>query len=116
MGAASVDERPSFTCPWCGSTSWHPSDVAEEYCGHCHVFVGDLELLEETPTAADLAREGLARPLDRKGAAGTYWVGAEGHEALGAPQLRNGRRGRLIEERRPAVVSRELPPPGGIEP
>ncbi len=25
-----------ITCSACGMTSWHPVDVAEGYCGHCH--------------------------------------------------------------------------------
>jgi hypothetical protein len=36
-----VNERPSFTCPDCGRTSYHPGDVAAQYCGNCHVFVDD---------------------------------------------------------------------------
>lgn len=30
------DTRPSFTCPRCGRTSYHPADAAEGYCGACH--------------------------------------------------------------------------------
>ena len=26
----------SITCPACGTTSHHPTDVAEGYCGRCH--------------------------------------------------------------------------------
>jgi hypothetical protein len=26
----------SITCPVCQMTSWHPADVGEGYCGHCH--------------------------------------------------------------------------------
>jgi hypothetical protein len=26
----------SITCPICGMTSYHPTDVAEGYCGRCH--------------------------------------------------------------------------------
>lgn len=29
---------PSFTCPTCGLTSYHPQDVAHRYCVACHVF------------------------------------------------------------------------------
>lgn len=32
----------SFTCPFCGATSHHPSDADQHYCGRCHVFVDDL--------------------------------------------------------------------------
>ena len=28
----------SITCLVCGMTSHHPQDVAQRYCGHCHVF------------------------------------------------------------------------------
>ena len=28
----------SITCLGCGMTSHNPTDVAERYCGHCHVF------------------------------------------------------------------------------
>ena len=31
---------PSFTCPTCGATSYHPDDVRHGYCGHCHAFTG----------------------------------------------------------------------------
>lgn len=27
---------PSFTCPVCGATSYHPKDVEQGYCGRCH--------------------------------------------------------------------------------
>jgi hypothetical protein len=30
----------SFTCPICGRTSWHPTDVAERWCGACHGATG----------------------------------------------------------------------------
>jgi hypothetical protein len=29
-------EPEAFTCPRCGRTSYHPKDIAEGYCGHCH--------------------------------------------------------------------------------
>jgi len=29
---------PSITCPVCEMTSYHPTDIAEGYCGHCHDF------------------------------------------------------------------------------
>lgn len=31
----------SITCKRCGRTSHHPEDVANRYCGHCHVFLDD---------------------------------------------------------------------------
>lgn len=27
---------PSITCPRCRKTSFHPVDIKEGYCGHCH--------------------------------------------------------------------------------
>lgn len=38
-GPAPAD-LPSITCPRCGLTSWHPTDVAEGYCGGCHEYTG----------------------------------------------------------------------------
>lgn len=32
---------PSFTCPACGATSYHPMDVRYGYCGRCHDFTGE---------------------------------------------------------------------------
>jgi hypothetical protein len=37
-----VTARPSFTCPRCQAVSAHPDDVANRYCGACHIFTGDL--------------------------------------------------------------------------
>lgn len=34
---------PSFTCPKCGMTSYHPEDVRQGYCGSCHEFTGEQE-------------------------------------------------------------------------
>lgn len=31
----------SFVCPRCGAESWNVNDVANRYCGRCHVFVDD---------------------------------------------------------------------------
>jgi RNase P subunit RPR2 len=28
----------SITCPQCGATSTHPTDIADGYCGRCHEF------------------------------------------------------------------------------
>lgn len=30
--------KPSITCPVCGSTSHHPKDVTDGYCGACHAY------------------------------------------------------------------------------
>jgi len=36
---ALVDGRThSITCLTCGSSSFHAQDIAQKYCGHCHVF------------------------------------------------------------------------------
>lgn len=32
----------SYKCPKCHRESHNPNDVANSYCGHCHVFVEDL--------------------------------------------------------------------------
>lgn len=36
-----VARLPSITCLRCGTTSYHPVDVHEHYCGHCHIFHDD---------------------------------------------------------------------------
>lgn len=33
--------RPSLTCPICGTISYNPNDVHEQYCVRCHVFLHD---------------------------------------------------------------------------
>jgi hypothetical protein len=30
-----------LTCRRCGATSFHPTDVAERYCGRCHEFLDE---------------------------------------------------------------------------
>lgn len=30
-----------ITCLLCGRTSHNPNDVAQRYCGHCHIFHGE---------------------------------------------------------------------------
>lgn len=35
---AGQEGQPSFTCPVCGAVSYHPQDVAHEYCGRCGTF------------------------------------------------------------------------------
>jgi ribosomal protein S27AE len=37
----SAPPAPSFTCPDCGATSYHPEDVRHGYCGRCHAFTGE---------------------------------------------------------------------------
>jgi hypothetical protein len=39
-GDAGRPELPSITCPVCGRTSWHPTDVEEGWCGACHGATG----------------------------------------------------------------------------
>lgn len=34
--------QPYIVCPRCGWTSHNRNDVAQRYCGHCHVFHDDL--------------------------------------------------------------------------
>jgi hypothetical protein len=34
-------EEPSFTCPFCGMTSFSVNDVEHRFCGHCKVFITD---------------------------------------------------------------------------
>lgn len=38
---------PSFTCPICGRTSWHPQDVEHGYCGACHAYTAEPLPLDE---------------------------------------------------------------------
>jgi ribosomal protein L37E len=33
-----IGGRKTITCLVCGRTSYHPRDVEEKYCGHCHRF------------------------------------------------------------------------------
>ncbi len=46
-----------FTCPRCGRTSHHPTDVREGYCGACHDWTGDRVIAcgPRPPTEADRA-------------------------------------------------------------
>lgn len=32
----------TITCRLCSMTSYHPEDIRQRYCGHCHVFHGVL--------------------------------------------------------------------------
>jgi hypothetical protein len=34
---------PSITCPRCGRVSYHPTDIRQRYCGHCHEFHDQME-------------------------------------------------------------------------
>jgi hypothetical protein len=37
-GCLVYPELGAITCTMCGLTSWNPNDVANRYCGNCHVF------------------------------------------------------------------------------
>lgn len=39
-------EPITITCPWCGATSTHPTDIAERYCGRCHRWHDPLPEIE----------------------------------------------------------------------
>jgi ribosomal protein L37E len=39
-----MSTQPSITCPECGRTSYHPDDIAQGYCGHCHWWTSDPRL------------------------------------------------------------------------
>jgi hypothetical protein len=54
-------EPPSFTCPDCGRTSYHPQDVAHRYCGACHTFPED-RMPDPTPPGPTRG-EGPDRPM-----------------------------------------------------
>ena len=43
-----VDGRPTITCLACGRSSTNTHDVAQRYCGACHVFHDDQQRLDET--------------------------------------------------------------------
>lgn len=73
--------RPSFTCPRCGRTSWHPVDVAEGYCGRCHDWTGVQRRVAD-PFGRDehVDRPGLrvhSQPIDAAGARQMTFVGTE---------------------------------------
>lgn len=31
-----MTDQPSITCPRCGMTSYHPTDIRYGWCGNCH--------------------------------------------------------------------------------
>jgi hypothetical protein len=48
-------DRSAIRCELCGSVSAHPRDVAERYCGWCHLFhdvVAQARALAAQPGAA----------------------------------------------------------------
>jgi rubrerythrin len=40
------EDRPSIQCPRCGRRSSHPKDIAEQYCGFCHMFHDEMDLCQ----------------------------------------------------------------------
>lgn len=38
-------DRRGIQCNTCGLVSWNPNDVAQHYCGGCHVFHDDQDLV-----------------------------------------------------------------------
>lgn len=65
-----------FTCPFCGAVSHNPNDLAQRYCGRCHVFVDD----EETTYLAII--HGRLRPdkASYKAGVGAHTAGKGFHE------------------------------------
>lgn len=110
MDEASVGEGPSFTCPKCRRTSWHPDDVKHGYCGACHEFVSVDEFVH-VPSLTELSAQGHAWP----GPDGRWGVSASGHALLGDALRENGRRAAQLEAERTPPVSRDLPNPAEAE-
>lgn len=40
---AATDRPASIVCLRCGAQSFNPHDIAERYCGRCHVFHDDAK-------------------------------------------------------------------------
>ena len=45
----------SIKCLNCGMTSYNPIDVRDKYCGNCHVFLEDNELMKNLDPHFDKA-------------------------------------------------------------
>lgn len=43
-----MTQQTSTTCPVCSRTSYHPSDVAEGYCGSCHDWTTSPQVPKRT--------------------------------------------------------------------
>lgn len=41
-GLFNAINRDTFICPKCNRVSHNPNDVAEKYCGACHLFVDEM--------------------------------------------------------------------------
>jgi hypothetical protein len=52
---------PSFSCPLCHTTTWHPSDVAERYCPECHAFPDDVRVTVRANQRRELGDAELER-------------------------------------------------------
>lgn len=43
-----MSDVPSIVCPRCGMRSYHPKDIEQGYCGHCHDwtsgFIAELDV------------------------------------------------------------------------
>jgi hypothetical protein len=45
--------QPSITCPRCGSVSYNRNDIAQGYCGACHWWTSDPQLMHVIECPAD---------------------------------------------------------------
>lgn len=60
--------RHDITCRLCSMTSYHPVDIRQRYCGHCHLFhdqLGDwLRLtLDDQPEVSEAFTDMIAREV-----------------------------------------------------
>lgn len=77
--------QPSITCPECGATSYHPTDIAEGYCGRCHGFTSRHPSTLLGPPVAQVPPSAIDVTCPRCGAepqvpcawAGRAWAGRE---------------------------------------
>lgn len=69
----------TYTCPRCGRVSYNPHDLAQRYCGACHLFEDDL--IREL-----IATEHLWRVSSPRFVAGVL-VDAQGRIRTAAPIL-----------------------------
>jgi len=53
----------SFTCPRCGTVSYHPDDIRFGYCGRCHWWTGDPQL-GALDVIAQAEQDGAIDPVD----------------------------------------------------
>lgn len=59
------DLPATFTCPRCGMSSAHPTDLAEGYCGACHAWTGDaFRPARDGDDTADYGLQAAATTLD----------------------------------------------------